>query len=123
MNKFCFLFLFLPIISFGQTTDTSGIQWKELEWDFGKVKFDNPVNHIFKFVNKSDKVAIIISGESSCGCTHPVWKTGDILPGDSAFVSATYNSKTEGVFNKQIIIYTTRSPFATKLWLKGEVVR
>lgn len=121
--RYVFLFFFLPFITNAQVVDTSGIDWLQTEFDFGKVKFDNPATTTFKFVNKSKKPTEIISVEASCGCTQPTWTESMILPGDTAFVKATYNAKTEGPFKKQVTIHTTISPFPTQLILKGEVVK
>lgn len=106
-----------------QIVDTSQIQWTETEWDFGKVTYNVPATHKFTFVNKSKFTTEIISVEASCGCTEPIWTKTPILPGDTAFVQATFNAKSEGVFRKQVTIYTDRQSLPTFLILKGEVIK
>jgi hypothetical protein len=122
MKKIILLACF-PFMANAQISDTSGVNWIKTEHDFGQVKFDIPVTHKFKFVNKSKRAIEIVSVEASCGCTQPVWTTSPILPNDTAFVEATFNARTEGVFNKQVSIYTNKSPYPTKLILKGEVIK
>jgi hypothetical protein len=117
------LLLVLPFLTNAQYVDTSGVEWLKTEHHFGKVTLDSPATYKFKFVNKSKKTAEIISVEASCGCTQPTWTQTMILPGDTAFVEATYNSKVEGVFKKQVTIHTNLSPFPTNLFLMGEVVK
>lgn len=121
--KYLFLILFCPFISNAQIIDTSGIHWIQTECDFGVVNYNSPATTTFKFVNKSNTPTEIISVEASCGCTQPTWTENLIMPGDTAFVKATFNAKTVGPFRKQVTIYTTRSSFPTQLILKGEVIK
>jgi hypothetical protein len=122
MKKIILLVCF-PFMVNAQINDTSGINWIKTEHEFGQIKFDIPVTHKFKFVNKSKSVVEITSVEASCGCTQPKWTTSPIAPNDTAFVEATFNARTEGVFNKQVSVYTNRSPFPNRLILKGEVIK
>jgi len=48
------------------------VKFKELSYDFGKIKQGTPVSHDFDFTNISNNPVIIESAMASCGCTTPV---------------------------------------------------
>ena len=52
------------------------VKFKELAFDFGKIKQGTPVSHNFPFVNASDGPVIIESAVASCGCTTPTKPEG-----------------------------------------------
>ena len=60
------------------------IKFKELSYDFGKIKQGVPVNHDFAFTNISNAPVIIESATPSCGCTTPIKPEGAIPKGRTA---------------------------------------
>ena len=74
----------------------------------------------FKNTGKSD--LIIQKVRASCGCTTPNWTKTPVAPGDTGFVTATYNaSGRPGAFNKTITV-TSTADANQRLTIKGEVI-
>ena len=90
--------------------------------DCGKVMFEHPVTVSYELKNKGGSQLIISDVKTSCGCT-TVSFPRDPIPADGAFtVSATYDARQLGHFNKQIGIYSNASDRPVVLGLKGVVV-
>src|SRR6202000_2847532 len=64
------------------------LKFKELSYDFGKIKQGSPVAHDFAFTNTSDNPVIIESAMASCGCTTPVKPEGAIQKGKDDVMKA-----------------------------------
>lgn len=91
-------------------------------YDFGKVKLNNPATHEFKFVNKGKVPMIITNVQASCGCTTPSWSREPIPPGGEGYVNATYNAASVGVFDKTVTVTANVDNSMIILRIKGEVV-
>src|SRR5579872_6090893 len=78
------------------------VKFKEMTYDFGKIKQSVPVTHDFAFVNVSDAPVIIESATPSCGCTTPVKPEGAIPKGKENKITAGFNAAAAGPFNKSI---------------------
>lgn len=83
------------------------IQYKEKKFDFGFIKKDVPVSHVFEFKNVGDRDIELISVNVSCGCTTPNWKGGKYKPQETAYITATFNAHSEGFFNKVVTVLTS----------------
>jgi hypothetical protein len=71
-----------PVISFNET-----------EFDFGKIKQGDVVEHIFTFTNTGKADLIIAEAKASCGCTVPDYpKDTPIIPGGSGKIKVTFDS-------------------------------
>src|SRR5258708_10316208 len=68
------------------------IKFKELSYDFGKIKQGSPVTHDFNFTNTSDTPVIIESATPSCGCTTPIKPEVAIPKGTDNKITAAFNS-------------------------------
>src|SRR3984885_3990401 len=68
------------------------IKFKELTYDFGKIKQGTPVPHDFVFTNISNSPVIIESAVPSCGCTTPVKPEGAIPQGKDNKIQAGFNA-------------------------------
>jgi len=62
-------------------------------WDFGQVKQGEVVTHDFILKNDTGKILNIKGVNTSCGCTVSTIEKKVLLPGESAKVSAKFNSK------------------------------
>jgi hypothetical protein len=130
------LFLFasaalLSVSLFAQTAQTPTapakkaedvVKFKELAFDFGKVKQSTPVTHDFNFTNISNSPVIIESALASCGCTTPHKPEGAIAPGKSDIISAQYNAAAAGPFNKSITVKLAGVDLPVVLKITGEVL-
>lgn len=69
------------------------ISFKETEFDFGKIKQGDVVEHVFTFKNTGEADLIIAEAKASCGCTVPDYpKDTPIKPGGSGKIKVTFDS-------------------------------
>jgi hypothetical protein len=98
------------------------VKFKELTYDFGKIKQNAPVSHDFVFTNISDKPVIIESAIPGCGCTTPVKPEGAIPQGKEDKITAGFNAASQGPFNKNITIKVAGIDLPVVLHITGEVL-
>ena len=102
----------MPVIVFRTTKHDFGTFPEEK----GKVT----CTFVFQNVGKSDLVLQKV--RASCGCTTPNWTKTPIAPGDTGFVTATYNaSGRPGAFSKTITV-TSNAEGQQRLQIAGEVI-
>ena len=99
------------------------IKFKEMSYDFGKIKQNVPVTHDFMFTNISDAPVVIESATPSCGCTTPVKPEGAIAKGKDNKLTAGFNAAAPGPFNKSITIKVAGIDVPLQLKITGEVVK
>jgi hypothetical protein len=124
--KSLFLFASAVILSasvFAQAKKAEEVlKFKEVAYDFGKIKQNSPVSHDFMFTNISDNPVIIESAMASCGCTTPVKPEGAIQKGKDDKISAGFNAANVGPFNKSITIKVAGVDMPLQLKITGEVL-
>jgi hypothetical protein len=98
------------------------LKFKELSFDFGKVKMGTPVTHEFSFTNISNSPVIIEQALASCSCTTPHKPEGAIPAGKSDFIAAQYNAAGAGRFNKTVTIKVAGIDMPVVLKITGEVL-
>lgn len=98
------------------------VKFKELSYDFGKIKQGTPVSHEFEFTNISTSPVIIESAVPSCGCTTPVKPEGAIAKGKDDKITAGFNAANAGPFNKTITIKVAGVDLPVQLKITGEVL-
>ena len=98
------------------------IKFKELTYDFGKIKQGAPVTHDFVFTNIGNSPVIIESAVPSCGCTTPVKPEGAIQKGKDDKIQAGFNAANVGPFNKSITIKVAGVDLPVQLKIVGEVL-
>ena len=102
--------------------ETPNFLWIVTNYDFGKIKMNNPVTHEFKFTNSGDAPLVISSVQASCGCTVTDYSKDPIAPGSEGYVKATYNAAKVGVFSKTVTVNANAAESVVQLTIKGEVV-
>jgi hypothetical protein len=98
------------------------VKFKDLSYDFGKIKQGVPVTHDFAFSNISDAPVVIESATPSCGCTTPVKPEGAIAKGKADKITAGFNAAAAGPFNKSITIKVAGVDLPLQLKITGEVL-
>jgi hypothetical protein len=98
------------------------VKFKELSFDFGKVKQGTPVTHDFNFTNISNSPVIIESAIASCGCTTPHKPEGAVSAGKSDVLAAQYDAAHPGPFNKSITVKIAGVDLPLTLKITGEVL-
>ena len=127
--KNTFLLLVMMAVSFSQAfaqtlaeNTTPELKWEKTIHDFGNIPQDVPAKVSFKLMNTSNQPMIIQEVKGSCGCTATAHTEEAIAPGESTVISATYNARKLGVFNKTVSVTTNLGPDASILRIKGAVV-
>jgi len=105
------------------TVEEAAFKWETLEHDFGQIKLNVPVSHEFSFTNSGSIPLIISSVQGSCGCTVTSYTKDPIEPGQTGFVKATFNAASLGQFTKTVTVTANTAGGATRLIIKGEVIK
>ena len=87
----------------------------------GQVMYKHPVKAEFKMKNTGKQPLLINDVRTSCGCTTVHYPTDAIAPGKYFTISAVYDAKQMGHFQKGIAIYSNTKPL--QLTIKGVVVK
>ncbi|KAA9327120.1 DUF1573 domain-containing protein [Hymenobacter busanensis] len=99
------------------------ISFTEMKYDFGKIKQNDIVEHVFKFKNTGTAPLVISNIGVSCGCTTPDWTKEPVMPGKSGTISAKFNSAGKmGMQNKVLTIESNAVGGNTTVSLVGEVL-
>jgi hypothetical protein len=116
----CFLVLF-AVKTMAQ--EGGSITFEKTSHDFGTIKEETgSVSYEFKFTN-TGKVPVIISNvKASCGCTTPGWTKEPVMPGQTGFIKALYNTTNRpGAFNKTLTVTANTEPASSTLFITGTV--
>jgi hypothetical protein len=99
------------------------MSFKETEFNFGKVKEGEKVQHEYEFTNTGKEPLVISNAKGSCGCTVPQWPKEPIAPGKSGKIKVEFDSKGKpGPANKQVTITANTDPVQSIIYIKGEVI-
>jgi hypothetical protein len=80
-------------LSFAAGGQQPKIAFKEMSWNFGKIKQGDGFSHEFVFNNEGDGVLTIKNVETSCGCAAAVISEKKVGPGKSGKIKVTFNSR------------------------------
>lgn len=100
------------------------VEWLETRHDFGAFAEEvGPVECRFRFVNTSGESISIVSARASCGCATPKFSRGAIAPGDTSYISVTYDPAARpGHFVKTVGVDFSVDVPRTKLYIEGTVI-
>jgi hypothetical protein len=114
-------FVLFSIKSFSQ--EGGSITFDKNSHDFGTVKEETgSIMHEFKFTNTGKAPVIISNVKASCGCTTPDWTKEPVMPGQTGFIKAMYNtSNRPGAFNKSLTVTSNTEPSSNTLFISGNV--
>lgn len=103
---------------------TAQVKWLEETHNFGAfAEDDGIVTCKMQFVNISDKPVIINQVHVTCGCTNPSFDKKSIEPGDTGYVTISYNPYGRpGRFEKKIYVDLNTTPSRYALFIKGSVI-
>ncbi|MDX2249105.1 MAG: DUF1573 domain-containing protein [Bacteroidia bacterium] len=97
------------------------VSFDEKEFDLGKIPQGIPVSHTFTFTNTGNADLRIESVQASCGCTATNYTKEPIAPGETGYITATYNAAGAGIFTKTVTVKSNAAEPNTVLRIKGEV--
>jgi hypothetical protein len=98
------------------------VQFSETEFDFGKMKQGDQVEHVFKFTNTGNEPLIIEDAKGSCGCTVPSYPKEPIAPGATGEILVKFNSAGKSNNQQKTVTLTANTnPLNTILTIKAFV--
>ncbi len=116
----------LTILALGAQAVTlaAGVRWLSTTHNFGAFDEDSgPVTCDFTFINTGSEPVSITSARASCGCTMPSYPTSSIAPGDSGFITVSYDpAGRPGRFDKTVTVDMSSPDSRIKLHVTGTVV-
>jgi len=130
MKKLAFLLILcIGTFSFAQTPFTSNAEIKELgklqfETEFieyGEIQQNADGMRNFAFKNVGKEPVSIIKVKTSCGCTLATKPNKPIMPGESAKIGITYDTKRLGRFSKTIRVTSNAVNPLVNLRIAGNV--
>lgn len=94
------------------------------EVDFGTIREeDGKITQNVKAINISNAPTFIISARTSCGCSSLTYTERELVPGDTAIISVTYDPLNRpGKFLKTAKIFTGNERIGNSFKLKGTVI-
>ena len=98
------------------------IKFKEVKYNFGKIKQGVPVTHEFEFTNEGDAPLVIENATASCGCTTPKWPDQPIMKGKNNKITAGFNAAAQGIFDKSIFVKVKGYDYPVEIKISGEVL-
>ncbi len=105
--------------------DASGakIMFTEEEYDFGKIKEGDVVEHIFSFTNAGNDTLIIAQVRASCGCTAALLSASRIPPKGKGEIKTTFKSKGRAGKQKKTLTVFSNDPEspAKKLSFRADI--
>lgn len=92
-------------------------------FDWGVIKVEEKVKHIYRFRNEGDKQLLISKVATSCGCTAGQIINASIAPGADGFIEVSFNStgKQGAIINQIYVFSNDPHPEPITLFLQGQV--
>lgn len=99
-------------------------KWILEDHDFGMInENDGDATCVFKLINVGDEPLVIVNARATCGCTTPKYPDEQILPGDTADITVSYDPlERPGRFKKKVYIDTNTDPQRSTLTISGVVI-
>jgi hypothetical protein len=92
------------------------IQFSETAFDFGEVKSGEKVHHNFKVSNNGKSPLVLRKVKASCGCTASQPDKTTILPGETASIAVSFDTRgRNGRQNQSITVYSNDPRKSTML--------
>ena len=89
-----------------QSKPLTTLALSEANFDFGKLKKGDHVEHIYEVTNTGTNPLIISQVKPGCGCTVPDYTKDPILPGQKGKITLKFDSTNfDGLVNKQAEVY------------------
>lgn len=100
------------------------ITWLETKHNFGAFNEEQgAVTCRMPYVNTGDEPLVVIAARSSCGCTQPRFDKTELAPGDTAYLTVSFDpAGRPGRFNKRITVDTNTQPQRSTLSITGVVI-
>lgn len=90
--------------------------------DYGTIEQSSNGDRQFKFTNVGKEKLIIQNVQSSCGCLVANWPKEPVMPGKSGVITAHYDTKRVGRFEKTLTVNSNADMPSIVLKVKGMVL-
>ncbi len=109
----------------GATNDTqvlTNLALSEPEFDFGKIKKGDKVEHVYEVTNTGKNPLIISSVVPTCGCTVPEFTKDPIMPGQKGKITLKFDSTNfQGIVHKTAQLYANVSQVPIELKFTADI--
>jgi hypothetical protein len=104
--------------------DLPVITFENENHNFGTITEGEKVSYAFKFKNTGKKDLVISSAKGSCGCTVADPPAKPIRPGESGFITVTFDSQGRDGFNKkEVVVVSNCQPNSKIITFSVNVVK
>lgn len=94
------------LIKEAQAKPLTNVALSESNFEFGKIKKGDHVEHVYEVTNTGKNPLIISQVKPACGCTAPSYTKEPILPGKKGQITLKFDSSSfDGLVNKQAEVY------------------
>ena len=90
--------------------------------NLGDILFQQPRKVTFEVKNNGNEPLLITAVNPSCGCTKVNWPNEPVQPNTSAHLTAEYDARQLGTFQKELEVFSNASPEPVYLTIQGRVV-
>ncbi|MFM7078279.1 MAG: DUF1573 domain-containing protein [Bacteroidota bacterium] len=119
------IFAFLSFFAVGanaQSKTGPSIKFDHLEYDFGKIKQGDKVQHEFRFTSNGTDPLVITQAQGSCGCTVPDYPKQPLKKGEKGVIKVTFDSAGKmGSQDKTVTVMSNSTGGAVVLHIKGVI--
>ncbi len=109
----------------GATNNTqvlTNLALSEPDFDFGKIKKGDKVEHVYEVTNTGKNPLIISSVVPTCGCTVPEFTKDPIMPGQKGKVTLKFDSTNfQGIVHKTAQLYANVSQVPIELKFTADI--
>jgi hypothetical protein len=114
----------LPPAEAAEITASPSLVFDELEHDFGEIKQQSNVKHVFTFRNDGNGLLVVDNVKASCGCTGTLLSNKEIPPGESGEIEVSFRSGLKrGKQKKSISVYSNDPQNPTiKLYIMANII-
>lgn len=116
------IYFFLLTNIFHVQEEAKVVWLDEVEYEFGDIVRNEPVQHTFQFKNISGSPLTIDIVRTSCGCTGTTWSAEPIPVDSVGTIELEYDAKEPGYFRKYARVFFNGQRKAEKLWVTGFVL-
>jgi hypothetical protein len=94
------------MIKEAQSKPLTTVAFSESDFQFGKIKKGQQVEHIYEVTNTGKNPLIISQVKPGCGCTAPDYTKEPIMPNKTGKITLKFDSSNfDGIVNKQADVY------------------
>lgn len=102
---------------------TTSVALSESNFDFGKIKKGDKVNHVYEITNTGKNPLVISEVKPGCGCTAPEFTKDPILPGKKGQITLSFDSSSfdAGMVNKYADVFANVEKAPIKLTFTANI--